>query len=176
MNRIAAGLLAAALLTATACSSPATSSTTDSTNTLAVRAETKPATPKTAEEVTTALAQKITAAKLLKTYTAADDPNSLLGRPNGYTSKTAFVDARVPADKVEVLKEDAVERGGSIEVFADAAAAKGRMNHIQEVSKGMPGLLGEYDYVSGAVLVRVSRYLTPDLAKEYEKALAELLG
>lgn len=176
MNRIAAGLLAASLLVVTACSSPSISSPTGSTNTTVTKAETKPAKPKTAEEVTNALAQRVTAAKLLKTYTAADDPNSLLGRPNGYTSKTAFIDARVSADKVEFQKEDAVERGGSIEVFADAAAAKGRMNYIQEVSKGAPGLLGEYDYVSGAVLVRVSRYLTPDQAKEYETALAEILG
>lgn len=42
------------------------------------------------------------------------------------------------------------------------------MNFIQSVSKNLPSV-GEYDYVKGAVLVRVSRFLAPDQAKEYEK-------
>lgn len=178
MKRLAVGLLAVTLVLVGACSSPSTSnpSGSGSTGDPVAQAAPKPAAPKTAEEVTNALIQRVSTAKLLKTYTAADDPNSLLGRPNGYTSKTAFLDSRVPADKVEAQKPDAVERGGSIEVFADEAAAKARMKLIQEVSKGMPGFLGEYDYVSGGVLVRVSRYLTPDQAKEYETALAAIFG
>jgi hypothetical protein len=82
---------------------------------------------KTADDVTTLLQQKIAAVKPIKVSTAADDPNHLLGRPHGYTSKTAFADSRVPADEVE--------------------------------------------YLAGPVLVRVSRLLTPDQAKEYEAAV-----
>jgi hypothetical protein len=108
--------------------------------------------------------------KLVKTYTAEDDPNHLLGRPNGYSSKTAFADSRVKAEDVEYTQSDAVERGGSVEVFADEAGAKARMDFIQSATKGMPAL-GEYDFVKGPVLVRVSRFLTPEQSKEYEVAL-----
>ncbi|MFG1645709.1 hypothetical protein ACGFMK_35965 [Amycolatopsis sp. NPDC049252] len=103
------------------------------------------------------------ALKLIKTYTAEDDPNHLLSRPNGYSSKTAFGDSRVKADDVEYLKEDAAERGGSVEVFTTEEAAKARMDFIQAVAKGLPAV-GEYDYVKGGALVRESRFLTPDQA------------
>ncbi|OLZ44588.1 hypothetical protein BS329_36295 [Amycolatopsis coloradensis] len=125
---------------------------------------------KTADDVTKTLGEKIASVKLIKTYTPEDDPNHLLGRPNGYTSKTAFSDSRVKQSDVEYLGSDAVERGGSVEVFGDEAGAKARMKFIQTVSKSLPSV-GEYDYVNGAVLVRVSRLLTPDQAKEYETAL-----
>ncbi len=55
-------------------------------------------------------------------------------------------------------------------MFADETGAKARMDFIQSVAKGLPAV-GEYDYVKGGVLVRVSRYLTPDQAKEYQAAL-----
>lgn len=126
--------------------------------------------PKTADDVTQQLGRKITGLKLVKAYTAADDPNHMLGRPNGYTSKTAFADSRVPADQVEGLASDAVERGGSVEVYPDEAGAKARMDYIQTIGKSLP-MASEYDYLAGPVLVRVSRILTPDQAKEYEAAL-----
>ncbi|WP_199750122.1 hypothetical protein [Amycolatopsis sp. WAC 04169] len=126
--------------------------------------------PRTAEDVTKTLGEKIATTKLVKVYTAEDDPNHLLGRPNGYTSKTAFGDSRVKPADVEYLGADAVERGGSVEVFPDEAGAKARMDFIQSVAKNLPAV-GEYDYLKGPVLVRVSRFLTPDQAKEYEAAL-----
>lgn len=154
-----------------ACSSDGSSTT--STNAAGVVAPTQAAsTSKSADDVTTQLGGKISTMKLIKTYTAADDPNHLLGRPNGYTSKTAFGDSRVSASDVEYAAADAVERGGSVEIFADEAGAKARMNFIQTVAKGLPAV-GEYDYVKGAVLVRVSRFLTPDQAKTYEAALGD---
>lgn len=64
---------------------------------------------------------------LVTSYTAADDPNHQLGRPHGYTSKTAFADSRVPQDQLGGLAPDASERGGSVEVFADEAGAQARM-------------------------------------------------
>ncbi|SFR28386.1 hypothetical protein SAMN04488564_113234 [Lentzea waywayandensis] len=174
MYRIAAGILATTLLTA--CGSPSTSSPTGSTNTPVIQAENKPATPKTAEEVTNALAQKIPSLKLTKVFTAEDDPNKQLGRPNGYTSKTAFTDTRVAVEGlVAITKENDTLRGGGVEVFADEAAAKARMDYIQSIGKQTP-LLVEYDYVTGGVLVRVSKQLTPTQAKEYETALAGIIG
>lgn len=161
----------AAALSLAACSSGGGS--TSSTNSAGVVAPAEAASgPKTADDVTKTLGGKIVTLKPFKTYTAEDDPNHLLGRPNGYSSKTAFTDSRVKADDVEGTKPDAVERGGSVEVFGDEAGAKARMELIQSVAKGMPAV-GEYDYVKGAVLVRVSRYLTPEQAKEYQAALGD---
>lgn len=125
---------------------------------------------KTAEQVVTTLSAKIPTVKATKTFTAEDDPNHQLGRPGGYTSKSAFADSRIPADQVAALDPAASERGGSVEVFADAAGAKARADYIQAVAKGLP-LAAEYDYQSGPVLVRVSRFLTPAQAGEYEAAL-----
>jgi hypothetical protein len=161
--------VALAALGLTACSSSGGSPTTTDSAGVIAPAE-NGSTPKTADDVTKTLGDKIATLKLIKTYTAEDDPNHLLGRPNGYSSKTAFGDSRVKADDAEYLKEDAVERGGSVEVFTTEEAAKARMDFIQLVAKGLPAV-GEYDYVKGDVLVRVSRFLTPDQAKEYQAAL-----
>ena len=130
--------------------------------------------PKTAESVTKALGAKVSTMQFTKTFTADDAPNHLLGRPNGYLSKTAFADSRVPADQVPEA-ETATERGGGVEVFSDEAAAKARMDDIQAKLKSLGGLMAqEYDYVKGGVLVRVSGLLTPEQAKEYESALAAI--
>ncbi|MEV6621747.1 hypothetical protein AB0M83_23725 [Amycolatopsis sp. NPDC051106] len=50
------------------------------------------------DDVTRTLAGKIATVKPFKSYTAEDDPNHLLGRPNGYTPKTAFTDSPRAAD------------------------------------------------------------------------------
>ena len=165
---LAVGVSAAALSLAACGSSGGVPTATDSAGVVAP-AEAASG-PKSADDVTKTLTEKIPTVKLFKTYTAEDDPNHLLGRPNGYTSKTAFSDSRVKVDDVEYLDEDAVERGGSVEVYADEAGAKARMDFIQSIAKGMPAV-GEYDYVKGGVLVRVSRFLTPDQAKAYQAAL-----
>lgn len=127
----------------------------------------------TAEQVTAKLTEKIPTVSLTKTFTAEDDPNKLLGRPGSYTSKTAFADSRVPK---EGLPPDNThtEHGGGVEVFPDEAGATARKNQIQEISKSLGGLIAEYGYVKGGVLVRVSGKLTPDQAKEYETALAAI--
>lgn len=131
--------------------------------------------PMTAEQLAAALEAKLPSMKTVKAYTAADDPNHLLGRPNGYTSKMAFSDSRVPADQVAHAESDAVDRGGSIEVFTDAAGATSRAAYIQKIGKALPAA-GEYDYVQGSVLVRVSRLLTPDQEKSYVDAAKAILG
>lgn len=156
---------ATALLTATAagCLLASCSSADSSTS--------APAPARTADQVVSTLTGKIPTVKLVKAYTAEDDPNHLLGRPNGYTSKAAFADSRVPADQLQGDDADDTDRGGSVEVFPDEAGAKTRMDYIQTVTKGLPGA-AEYDYVVGAVLVRVSHLLTPDQAAGYQAAAA----
>lgn len=102
-------------------------------------------------------------------YTAATDPNHLLGRPNGYDSKASFTDTRIkPSDSTQ----GNVDAGGSVEVFAAAADAQARKTYIQAAEKSAPIVGTEYDYVTGRVLLRVSSVLTPDQAQQYEAALA----
>lgn len=163
-----------ALMVLAACSGNGSSASSASPPVRSVTAA-ETAAPLTAEQVTAKLQELVPTAESTKTYTAANDPNHLLGRPNGYSSKAAFADSRVPADQVEYMAQDAVERGGSVEVFADEAGAKARMQYIQTLAQGFPGAV-EYDYVHGAVLVRVSRILTPDQAKDYEAALQKIGG
>lgn len=119
------------------------------------------------------VAATVTTAKGNGTVTAANDPNHLLGRPSQYTSKVTFADSRVAAADRAGHKAGDVELGGAIEVFANAADASTRAKYIQAVTKGMPAL-GEYDYVHGAIVVRVSRYLTPTQAGQYKAAAAKL--
>lgn len=110
-------------------------------------------------------------AKLTVTYTADTDPNKLLGRPNGYTSKAAFADERA---KNGLGEEGDVALGGGVEVFEDADAAETRAEYIQGIGKSMPAL-GEYTYTAGNVLLRVSKELNPDDAAAYQQALAEIV-
>ncbi|TDU73495.1 hypothetical protein [Streptomyces sp. KS 21] len=120
-----------------------------------------------------AISAAVPSAKLGGTVTAENDPNHMLGRPNGYTSKITFTDARIPAEQTEGRDADDLELGGSIEVFPTAAEAKARADYIQAATKAMPALV-EYDYLHGATLVRVSRLLTPAQAADYEKAATKL--
>jgi hypothetical protein len=128
------------------------------------------ATPQTADQVVVALTTKVPTAKLGEVYTADSDPNHLLGRPNGYTSKATFTDRRVAGGPG--ITSGSVDAGGSVEVFADADSAQRRQRYIQDLQKASPILGTEYDYVSGATLVRVSGKLTPTQAAEYQAAMS----
>lgn len=163
----AATTTALLLVGAAACSASDSSSTDDTKTGPAARR------PITAGSAFSDVSAKVSTAKKSGTVTAANDPNHLLGRPNQYTSKVTFTDTRIKASDVSGTEKGAVERGGAIEVFADASAAKARADYIQSVTKAMSAL-AEYDYVHDTVLVRVSHYLTPDQAAEY-KAAADTL-
>lgn len=132
-----------------------------------------PATDKDAAAVIAALAAEDLPIKLTVTYTEQTDPNRLLGRPNGYTSKAAFVDGRVDASKM-AGKEGDVGLGGGVEVFEDADAAQARADYIQNIGKAGP-MFAEYSYTAGNVLVRVSKELPPTDAKAYEAALNKIV-
>ena len=173
MNRtLATAATTAMLLTAlAACSSNSGStSSTDNSGKPAAAANT----PVTASTAFTKLAATVSAAKLSGTVTADNDPNHLLGRPGQYTSKVTFTDSRIAASDVSGTKQGDVDRGGAVEVFGSPSDAQTRAKYIQAVTKSMPAL-AEYDYVHGAVLVRVSHYLTPAQAQQYKTA-AEGIG
>lgn len=100
-------------------------------------------------------------------YTATNDPNHLLGRPGGYTSKTAFVDSRINELEAE---PGSIEAGGSVEVFSNHAEAQARVNYISKMEQIMTVFGNEYDYVNGNTVLRVSSLLTPAQAATYENA------
>ncbi|MER5603936.1 hypothetical protein [Streptomyces sp. NPDC002265] len=126
-----------------------------------------------AGDVFTQISAQISSAHLTGTVTAADDPNHLLGRPHQYTSKITFPDGRIKPSDVEGTDKDDVERGDAIEVFANAEDAQARAKYIQAITQSLP-TLSEYDYISGAVLVRVSHYLPPTQAASCKTAADDL--
>jgi hypothetical protein len=107
----------------------------------------------------------------IEVFTAADDPDHLLGRPGEYTSKSEFADSRITGEAGQ-----GVTAGGSVEVFADQAGAVRRARYIQALVQAAPVLGAEYDYVAGGVLLRVSGQLTPAQARQYKRALAAITG
>lgn len=97
----------------------------------------------------------------------------LLGRPHQYTSKITFTDSRITTADTEGLEADDLQRGGSIETFATPADAKTRHDYIQAATSTIPALT-EYGYLHGNTLIRVSHFLTPAQAADYEKAVENL--
>lgn len=163
-------LTAATLLALTACSSNDSPNTGTASNQPSTTASSTPA-PKEldAQQVVIALTKAISNTKAATVYTAATDPNKLLGRPNGYTSKADFTDGRA---KPEI--DDEVQNGGSVEVYDEPADAEERSKFIQDTLKAMKIFGTEYHYLNGGILLRVSGALTPDQAAEYETALKQL--
>lgn len=107
-------------------------------------------------------------------FNASNDPNNLLGRPNGYAGKTAFVDRRIKREPGDEL--GSVDLGGSVEFFGDKAAAERRKTYITGLQQNGGTLFGnEYEYINGAALLRVSGRLTPTQAAGYEAAFGALL-
>jgi hypothetical protein len=122
----------------------------------------------TAQQAVAALKAHGLPVTLTSVYTAASDPNHLLGRPGEYISKADFADNRLPAAGAGVAA------GGSVEVFAAQPDAIRRATYIQSVTQAAPIAGAEYDYVSGTILVRVSGTLTPAQATAYKDALQEI--
>lgn len=161
-------ITAAALLALTACGTDSTNSTTPGTTKPASSSSDK-STALDAEQVVKALTNTIADAEPATVYTAKTDKNNLLGRPGGYTSKADFTDDRAQPDL-----DDAVQKGGTIEVYDDPADAKERAEFIASTLKKMKIFGTEYHYLNGGTLLRVSGELTPDEAAEYETALNKL--
>lgn len=105
----------------------------------------------------------------IRTVTAENDSNQLLGRPGQYTSKIDFVDRRFPLGK---LDEEATN---NIEVFANEADAKARYDYVDGIVKSSPLFL-QYLLLKKNVLIRLNQAVTPDVAKDYEAALAKVVG
>lgn len=100
------------------------------------------------------------------TYDENTDPNSLLGRPNQYTSRVSFADSRLEQD------DNASPDDGSIEVFASKKNAEDRKIYVQAIYAAAPAF-SEYMYTSsdGLAILRISYDLSPIYAEEYNAVL-----
>ena len=117
-----------------------------------------------------AIVAKVATARPGFVYTAETDPNHLLGEPNGYTAEATFTDNRIsPADTAGV-RPGSIQKGGSVEVFADASSATIRRQRLGQLERNAPLPAGEYTFTNGPALLRVSGRLTPAQAAEYAAA------
>jgi hypothetical protein len=128
--------------------------------------------PRTADEVLQALKDKGLPIGESEAYTAKNDPNELLGRPNQYSSKVNFKDTRLKTDLI--ARGFDVQNGGSIEVFENQEDAIARKKYLETVQKGFSPF-SEYSYREGNVLLRLSHRLTPEQAAEYKEALKSIV-
>jgi hypothetical protein len=118
--------------------------------------------------------KKLKASGLPVTNLAAQDentdPNNLLGRPTGYISRASF---DLAAGDETGEKYD-IDRGGVVEVWPTAAAAKKRADYIQGALADNPILGSEWHYANGAVLVRITGKVKPSEAKRFKAAVDAL--
>ncbi|MCI9086894.1 MAG: hypothetical protein HFE51_10850 [Clostridia bacterium] len=126
----------------------------------------------TAEEICNLLKENNTNVNTITVFDAETDPNELLGRPNGYTSKVDFEDIRVEQIDDELKSFDGEVSGGSIEVFANNKSAKSRADYINSIAETVP-MFAEYNYVYDNVVLRLDKSLTPEQAQEYADILAQ---
>ena len=96
--------------------------------------------------------------------TESNDPNNLIGRPNGYTG-AAIIQAA--GQECETL---GVDCGATLEKWPSADTATSRAEYLQTIQKAAPILGSEWDYVKGDTILRVSGKLTPSEAKKYSDA------
>jgi hypothetical protein len=90
------------------------------------------------------------------------DPDKLLGHAGGYTSRLSFT---VPGGNPKA-DQYGIGRGGVIEVFATAADAKRRADHLRKDRERL--------YIAGSVLVRLVGDVDRTLADKFRIAVAAL--
>ena len=98
--------------------------------------------------------------------TEDNDPNDLIGRPNGYVGGAVFYDSRLACDDLSV------DCGATLEEWPDEAAAQERSDYIQGLLAETPAFGSEYHYLVDGFLLRVNGDLKPSEAEAYEAAIA----
>ena len=139
------------------------------------RATATPTTPhagQSADQIVAGLKAKELPIGDVFTYTAANDPNNLLGRPGQYVSKDNFRDTRISS--TDTGTDISVSDGGAVETFANPTDAQKRFAYLQSISTSGNALFAEYEYLDGDVILRISSQLTPDQAQAYATALKAL--
>lgn len=129
-------------------------SSTATATSIAAQASSTPSAPSTPSAALTAeqIAQRMNL-RHVTVYTAATDPNHLLGRQGGYTSKINWPN-------------------GSIEVFPTPAEAQKREIYLQALA-GTPFGDG-YDYLVGTYLLRIFDSQTPTQAHALEAEFVKI--
>lgn len=97
------------------------------------------------------------------TITEKNDPNPIFGRPGAYVS------AAVLYEKVTTCTTLGVDCGAKVEVYKSSADAQARANYLLGMKRDKM-IPGEFDYVRGVSVLRVSGGLTPALAESYHAA------
>lgn len=100
--------------------------------------------------------------------TEDNDPNDLIGRPNGYLSAAVLYDSNASCTEL------GISCGATVEVWPEEAAAKARSDYIQGILKDSPAFGSEFHTLNGAVLLRVDgKQLKPSEAKPYAEELRQ---
>lgn len=121
--------------------------------------------PATAQSVAESIKATIPEVAELIPVTEDNDPNRLIGRPNGYVAARVLVDSRLPR-----CIDLGADCGVMIEQWPDQIAAQKRADYIQSMLRSMPMLGQEWNTVKGSLLLRVAGDLKPSEAKAYETA------
>lgn len=93
-------------------------------------------------------------------YTADNDPNKLLGRPNQYIAKINWVDARF----------ESAQDSCTLELFKTPEDLKTRKAYGESLGKSSP-MFSQYMYEFNMVLLRLPKDLSPKQAEEYKTIL-----
>jgi hypothetical protein len=125
---------------------------------------TAPPKPLTATQAATALQAKVPDVTKVVTITENNDPNNMIGRPNGYVSAAVMVDKTLPACDSTAF---GVDCGATVEVWPTVADATTRGKYIHAVLSGGGPLGSEWDFVKGDTVLRVSGNLKPSQAGIY---------
>lgn len=121
--------------------------------------------PKNATDVANGMARHGLPVTIIYTFTAENDPNHLLGRQNGYSSKVSLQDSRLPTG--DPVNNSSTDGGAAIEFYPDEAGAAQRLSYLKAIG---PPLGDGYDYLAGTAVLRLSDRLTPDQATQYNQA------
>ena len=121
--------------------------------------------PASATELAELLRTQIPSITQILTITEDNDPNDLIGRPNGY------IDAVIIYDSNVACTEPGASCGATLEIWSDRATATARSEYIQGILTESPALGTEYNFLSGVALLRVDGDIKPSVAATYEAAL-----
>jgi len=118
----------------------------------------------TAEDYLSALQEAGCPIGQITVFDAETDPNGNLGRPNQYTAKADFIDTTAETAMC------------TIEIFASKEDCDSRYEYLKQFDDPEMGAFGlnQYMYKSELAILRVGYDVTPDNAKIYEDAFAEL--
>jgi hypothetical protein len=126
----------------------------------------------------------VSSRKTGKLQNERNDPNRLLGRPQGYAQKCNWMDRRLQKDDYDPADTRKngpdVDLGGSIELFDTPGMAMARRDVIDTTLTGAAGMLGsEWLWLvpeNSNLLLRVSGELTRKQATPYRTAMQKVMA